>query len=237
MVALTRDPTEDQQQSDIAMAKAVQQKLENSVCLFVAEDEKELLGCGFAVSGDRVFTCAHRWPTETNLIGSEVKCFYGSPENNKLCTMKIINFDGRLDHCVLERQGDAPFPDFLQILDNSADLPKTTPVFLAAYQIGLKKDLKAFNLETGLGFSPGHIVKTGRRHFLHSCAAFGGDSGGAIVISRGQVVGIHLESVNEFQKTLDMTSLELESVADSVEDLIHSHHSGCVALFPSAIPQ
>jgi len=106
---------------------------------------------------------------------------------------------------------------------------------LAAYQIGLNQDLKTFNLETGLGFSPGHIVKKGHRHFLHSCPAFKGDSGGAIVICGGQVVGIHLESVNEFRKTLDMTSSELESVADSVEDLIHSHHSGCVALFPSAI--
>ena len=82
---------------------------------------------------------------------------------------------------------------------------------------------------------PNKHIQKGQRHFLHDCPAFGGDSGGAIVISRGQVVGIHLESVNEFQKTLDMNALELASVADSVEDLIHSHHSGSVALFPSAM--
>lgn len=194
-----------------------------------------------SVSADTVYTCAHHWldPTQnTSKLsvseGSEVKCYYGKQENNQVYTMKINKLNKKLDYCVLVRQGAPPIPDFLQRKDES-DLPETTPVFLVAYQIGLNQDLKAFNFETGLGFSPGHIIKKRQRHFLHSCPAFKGNSGGAIVICGGQVAGIHLESVNEFEKTLDMNSLELASVAESVGDLIQSHHSGCVALFPSAI--
>jgi len=114
LIVVAPDPPEQLQHAiAMAIAKQVQENLKNSVCLFVDADEKEPLGCGFAVSADTVHTCAHHWQTENKSIGSEVKCCYGKTENNKLHTMKIIKIDDRLDCCVLERKGDAQFPDFL----------------------------------------------------------------------------------------------------------------------------
>lgn len=106
---------------------------------------------------------------------------------------------------------------------------------MAGYQVGLNKDLKDFDLEKGLGLSPGYVLKVGARHFLHTCPAFKGDGGSAIIISDGQVVGIHIEAVSEVQKMLDMDALELESVGESITELIKAHHSGSVALLPSAM--
>ena len=43
---------------------------------------------------------------------------------------------------------------------------------------------------------------------VHSCAAFKGDSGGAIVISNGKVIGLHIAAVNEAKELLDVTSVD-----------------------------
>lgn len=49
------------------------------------------------------------------------------------------------------------------------------------------------------------------------------------------MVGIHIQAVSEVQKMLDMDALELESVGESITELINDHHSGSVALLPSAM--
>jgi V8-like Glu-specific endopeptidase len=67
---------------------------------------------------------------------------------------------------------------------------------------------------------------------VHSCASFKGDSGGAIVISDGKVIGLHMASVNEAKELLDT---EFDSVADSINHLCDAHSSGSIALLVSAI--
>ena len=70
---------------------------------------------------------------------------------------------------------------------------------------------------------------------VHSCASFKGDSGGAIVISNGKLIGLHIAAVNEAKESLDVTSVDFDSVADSIKQLCHAQSSGSVALLVSAM--
>ena len=92
-------------------------------------------------------------------------------------------------------------------------LKLTTPVFLAAYQIGIQERLDEYEMGVPLGITSGTIVRRGNRHVVHSCASFKGDSGGAIVISNGKVIGLHMAAVNETKELLDVTSVDFGSVA------------------------
>ena len=70
---------------------------------------------------------------------------------------------------------------------------------------------------------------------VHSCDSFKRDSGGAIVISNGKVIGLHIASVTEAKELLDMTPVDFGSVADSINQLCAAQSKGCVALLVSAI--
>jgi hypothetical protein len=178
---------------------------------------------------------AHHWADENEVaVGHEVMCIYGNPSNKKCYTLKIETMDQKVDYCILERLGDAPFPEWLET-NASPNLRVSLPVFLAAYQIGVQKDLDAYDMEPSLGVTSGMVMKTTNRHFLHSCCAFKGDSGGAIVIGNGQVIGIHIASVNEAEDMLNMSNIDLGSIENSINQLTHSHYSGSIALRLSAI--
>lgn len=86
-----------------------------------------------------------------------------------------------------------------------------------------------------LGITTGTIVQKGNPNVVHSCTSFKGDSGGAIVISNGKVIGLHLAAVNEAKELLDVTSIDFGSVADSINQLCDGQSSGSVALLVSAI--
>ena len=148
--------------------------------------------------------------------------------------LKRIKLDKHLDYCILEIIGDHTFTEWLET-DVSPNLTLTTPVFLAAYQIGIQERLDEYEMGVTLGITSGTIVRRGNRHVVHSCASFKGDSGGAIVISNGKVIGLHIAAVNEAKELLDVTSVDFGSVADSINQLCDAQSSGSVALLVSAI--
>ena len=189
-----------------------------------------------------VYTAAHHWEEENDdgatyfavKVGDEVECIYGKPSNNKRYTLQVVKLDPHLDYCILELTGSAKFTEFLET-DGSSTLKLTTPVFLAAHQIGIQDQLDDCDMKLSLGITTGAIVQRSGRHMLHSCASFKGDSGGAIVISNGKVIGIHIAAVNEAKEMLDLTAVDFGSVAESINQLCDAQSSGSVALLVSAM--
>ena len=163
-----------------------------------------------------------------------MECIHGKPSANKRYNLQVVQLDKHLDYCILEIIGDHTFTEWLET-DVSCNLTLTTPVFLAAYQIGIQERLDEYEMGVTLGITSGTIVRRGNRHVVHSCASFKGDSGGAIVISNGKVIGLHIAAVNEAKELLDVTSVDFGSVADSINQLCDAQSSGSVALLVSAI--
>lgn len=201
-------------------------------------------GSGFAVSDKLVYTVAHHWEEVSGdgrisfavEVGSQVECIHGKPSANRKVSLEVVKLDKHLDYCILELMGGITFPTsgWLE-LDPCAQLRLTTPVFLASFQIGIQEHLDDYGMGVSLGITNGIVVRKSQRHMLHSCAAFKGDSGGAIVISNGKVVGLHVAAVNEARELMDMNSVDFESVADSINNLCDAQSSGSVALLASAI--
>mmetsp|Transcript_17249 Transcript_17249/g.47169 ORF Transcript_17249/g.47169 Transcript_17249/m.47169 type:complete len:331 (-) Transcript_17249:138-1130(-) len=228
------------QQQLVGLPEDTVAKIENSVCVLI-EDGKNF-GSGFAVSNNRVYTAAHHWEEDDDQgttyfavkVGDKVKCMYGKPSDNKRYDLQIVKLDPRLDYCVLELTEGCTFSEWLET-EISPTLKLTTPVFLAAYQIGIQERLDDYKMGLSLGITTGAIVRSSNRHLVHSCAAFKGDSGGAIVISNGKVIGLHIAAVNEAKELLDLTTIDFGSVADSINQLCDAQSSGSVALLVSAI--
>ena len=222
------------------LSEEVIAKMENSVCVLI--EEGRTFGSGFAVSNSRVYTTAHHWEEENDegatyfavAVGDKVECIHGKPSANKRYNLQVVKLDGHLDYCILEIIGEHTFTEWLET-DVSPNLTLTTPVFLAAYQIGIQERLDEYEMGVTLGITSGSIVRRGNRHVVHSCASFKGDSGGAIVISNGKVIGLHVAAVNEAKDLLDVTSVDFGSVADSINQLCDAQSSGSVALLVSAI--
>jgi Trypsin-like peptidase domain len=214
--------------------------MENSVCVLI--EEGKTFGSGFAVSHSRVYTTARHWEEEDDeggtyfavAVGDKVECIHGRPSANKRYKLQVVKLDEHLDYCILKIIGDHTFTEWLET-DVSPNLTLTTPVFLAAYQIGTQDHLDDYNMGASLGIANGIVMRRTKRHMVHSCAAFKGDGDGTIVISNGKVIGLHIASVNEAKHMLDLTSVDFESVADSINQLFDAQTSGSVALLVSAI--
>ena len=222
------------------LSEEVIARIENSVCVLV-EDGKNF-GSGFAVSSKRVLAAAHHWEEGDDedatrfavAVGDQVQCIHGKPSDNKRYNLQVVKLDQHLGYCILELIGDSTLSEWLET-DVSPNLRLTTPVFLAAYQIGIQQHLETYNMGVSLGIANGIIMRRSNRHMLHSCSAFKGDSGGAIVISNGKVIGLHVASVNEAKKLLDLNEIDFGSVADSINQLCDAQASGSIALLVSAI--
>ena len=83
-------------------------------------------------------------------------------------------------------------------------------------------------------------VSAAQHHLAYSCTTWGGDSGGALLLHDGQLVGIHLALVNALHETIDRkVAVEdgLDSVEESLNELLRGVSNGCVALLASQFPE
>ena len=108
--------------------------------------------------------------------------------------------------------------------------------------IGIQDDLKNLDPNLSVGVFKGEISKLYPRHFVYQCPSFAGDSGGAVVLKNGRVVGIHQETVIQARERIQRrvaldTDSRLESVDASVDELLGSLSSGSIGLQLNAIPE
>ena len=168
-------------------------------------------------------------------VGDNVECIHRKPSTNKRYTLQVVKIDKHLDFCILAQTGNSTFTEWLET-DVSPALKLTTPVFLASYQIGIQDKLDHdYGMNASLGIATGAVVRRSGRHIVHSCPSFKGDSGGAIVISSGKVMALHIAAVNEAKQLVDLAEVDFGSVAESINQLCDSQYSGSVALLLSAI--
>lgn len=78
---------------------------------------------------------------------------------------------------------------------------------------------------------PAHVYRKSQNHIVYFSHLFSGDSGGAIIFSKsGEVIGLHLETVNQAIDELEHESYTVEDVANSVKSVIQGLSQGFLGL-------
>ena len=74
---------------------------------------------------------------------------------------------------------------------------------------------------------------------MYECGCAPGDSGAALILSSGRVIGMHTEGVNhmrERKRQAETTEERLTSVEQSLDTAIESVAQGAIALLMTALP-
>lgn len=230
-------PQQQQQPANI-LGEGVYDKLAAST-VFFKDGEGNAIGTGFTFSGNRAMTAAHNFPDAE--IGSKVVGYFGKPQAGACCNFEVLSVDKELDYCVLKRDSGEEFAVWLELKGPGDHIRPGQVCILAAFQIGLHRDLADLDPDHTIGVYQGNIVKTHARHFVYSCPSFAGDSGGAIVWQNGRVIGLHQETVNQALERKRQHEMDLEdrigSVEESLDSLTANVSSGAIGLSVVAVPQ
>jgi hypothetical protein len=164
----------------------------------------------------------------------------GGTDVPPLFRLRVVSRDDELDVAVLVCDNAYVHPHFLTPFQGSPDKLVGETMALCAFQLALREDLPDF--DACLGVMPACAIKVSAmsRHVAYSCTTWSGDSGGALLMHDGQLVGIHLALVNALHETLDRkldVDERLDSVEASLDELIRGVSNGCIALLASHIPR
>ena len=131
----------------------------------------------------------------------------------------LLNFDGIHTH--------------LEINNEHPETLISRRVALCAFQIGIAEHLPEFHTSS-MGVMPASIVKVSRQqhHLVLQSDTWPGDSGGAVVLHDGCLVGIHLEGVNSLREKFEQQKVDqrLTEAEESLASAAQSVAMGCICL-------
>ena len=129
-----------------------------------------------------------------------------------------------LDFAILEAAEDHPFI----AATDSINLRDIENLVLASFQIGIAEYAPMF--ERRLGFCPASGIKTSPfgLHLLYVCIAFAGDSGAALLLKDGKLVGLHMEFANMARERLEQMQTDSKGQLGEVEESLEAIISGGV---------
>ena len=108
---------------------------------------------------------------------------------------------------------------------------------VCTFKLAVEEDLPEF--VRSMAVMPAFAVDVGKhgRHLVYTSNTWAGDSGSALLLHDGELVGIHLAVVNSVRESLRIkTDFEerLDDLESSVNDLIRGVAQGCIALLSNA---
>jgi hypothetical protein len=130
-------------------------------------------------------------------------------------------YDYALLHCSVDKHSD--HLTVRQIRGNSTDELIGAFLTLCVFQAGMQKELVDSKQDTLLdyGLMPAYGCKLSdkRHHLLYDVRCWAGDSGTAIVLCEGEVVGMHVEVANVLMEQLDRDQVVDQQMQDVAESL------------------
>lgn len=188
------------------------------------------VGIGVFVTRKKAVTAKHNLGSLSK--GSTVQANF---ELGSTMQMTIVSLGQHFDYAILESETehDAHLDTFKGDFEKLAG----TDLILCGFLIGIKEHLPEFSLRVKAMKASVMDVSQNKHHILYGTIAFPGDSGGALVVWDGQLVGIHIDGVNALQaqyereKSLDVM---VEDMQDSLENLACSVSDGFVGLLVNA---
>ena len=190
------------------------------------------IGVMFFVSPECAVTANHNLGSKK----TDDYVYYKQPGQRSPSMISVCFQDEQQDFAIL-RCGKGKHAH-LALLDTSASPPECGVNFLlAAYQIGITEEL-GDDFETTFGLMQGCVTKTSKNHMVYQSTTFAGDSGAALTLVNGNVIGIHVEGVNQAKERLRKKSdvnERLTEVENSVDGLIKGTAQGCIGLLAHVV--
>lgn len=221
-------------EAEFLVPPRVMECVKESVFLLM-EEEESTTGVGVGVFFARNFavTADHnlrKFPDDQPGTSVYVEC------NGKPITLSVCERDEKLDYALLKFDGTHTY---LEPYTGSPSTLMSRQVALCAFQIGITEYLTEFQTND-VGVMPASIVKVSRQghHLVLKSDTWPGDSGGAVVLHNGCLVGIHLAGVNALREKIKHEALDEATwraeVASSLESAANSVATGCIALYVGA---
>ncbi len=144
-------------------------------------------------------------------------------------------YDYALLHCSADKHSD--HLTVRQLRGNGTDELIGAFLTLCVFQAGMQKESVDFKQDTLLdyGLMPAYGCKLSakRHHLLYDVRSWAGDSGTAVVLFEGEVVGMHVGVANALMEQLDRDQVidhEMQDVAESLAAAAASTPQAGVAL-------
>lgn len=214
------------------LGRGVYKVLQGSV-FFLTENnlpDGKPVGVGFCVGNkNKAITAWQNLPANAR-VGDCVVGFPGSQDTRNSLDLEVAYVSPQLNLAVLEIKHSTFTHQSLQI-HTTTPMPGTE-CMLASFQFSLT-ELFPDETSHSVGIFRGIVVKLHPHHLCYDCPSFSGDSGGAVILSNGGIIGMHIETVNQARERLRQASVgsnKLHDIDQSVESLIRSISSGSIGL-------
>lgn len=147
------------------------------------------------------------------------------------CALTPKSVNQRLDVAMLFSSEESP--SFLNI-GSMVNVGKNSKCLaVTSFSISMTNQLKEFP-EESFTVAPPIMLKNSSHHLVYSSCLFSGDSGGAIIhTDDGNVIGMHLETVNEALEKMNIDSSTMEDRARSINSLVEGTRSAFLGIMLS----
>jgi hypothetical protein len=204
------------------------ESVKHSSVLFM-DRNKNPAGVGFFVSNDTVITADHNLKDHGNNVTQVPVKYFGA--RGRFVSSSLTVKKRYPDHDLAVLSSSTSHISFLSIGSNDSMLAEKR-VAVTSFSIAITAELAGIKFD-GDGFAvlPAEIIRLSRNHIVYLSNCFSGDSGGAVVFSKtGEVIALHLETVNQANEELEHGNYTLEDVANSVNSVTRGFSQGFLGL-------
>ncbi|RLN81499.1 hypothetical protein BBJ28_00011958 [Nothophytophthora sp. Chile5] len=204
------------------------EKVAKAVFVLVDEDDDHAgVGIGVFFSPTLAVTCDHNL-TQQHTVGSSAPLAL----KEELADVEVVARNSELDFAILKSSRPRAF--IAPWSGSPDDLESRCELVLASFRLGIDEYQAPYKGK--LGFAPAACiaVSSHRRHIMYSCPTYAGDSGAALLVKDGCLVGIHQETINALREDLDRKKViedRLNDVEESPDNIVRSGLAqGCSGL-------
>ena len=175
------------------------------------------------------------------LLDDQTRVYAAMPEISKVLILQVVKRVKQLGYAILSCADEH---NFLEPYEGDPASLVRAQLALCTFSVGIAEDLDddelAENFAHCIGVMPASGVKLSKHnHFLvYTSTMWAGDSGGALVIHDGKLVGLHLDGVNHLKELMEHESADLPTgvgqLEASVKDVIRSVLLAALQSWPAA---
>lgn len=125
-----------------------------------------------------------------------------------------------------------PYEEHPQVLEEEVECED---LVLTGYRIGIEEDAPHFSRCLGFTKASSIAFSVHRRHLFYQCPTYAGDSGAALLLKDGCLIGIHQEAVNALRERLAHEKTikgRLTAAEESIDQIVSGGlaQGGCALL-------
>lgn len=197
---------------------------------YIMDEGSNGVGVGVFFSKSKAVTADHNL-NASQVVGTQV--VVQIPELHEQLTMAVSTRDTEMDYAILQSSTDHAY---LPVYGDPPEQLLGADLVLAGYRIGIEEYAPMFSRRLGFTKADTITLSNHNNHLFFRCTTFA-DSGAALILMDGCLVGIHQEAVNALRERLQHAKLikdRLSEVELSIDAVVSGGVAqGCCALLSS----